>query len=246
MAVPGSMDEIERIRAEYARRELAVPKDRYALTNVASLFAHQQRSRALLRLLTDERLIPLEGKRVLDVGCGEGSHLLDLIRWGGRRHELAGIDLIETRIATAVARLGRSGPGPDGGPDLRIGDASQLPWADRSFDIVEQNTVFTSIADGSLKGQIATEMLRVLKPGGVIVWYDFAYDNPQNRHVKGVGRREIAALFPGCNITLRKVTLAPPIARRTVRWSWIGSLVLEKLTLLNTHYLGAIRTDGRR
>jgi len=240
------MDEIERIRAEYARREQTVPKDRYALTNVASLFAHQQRSRCLLRLLTDEGLIPLEGKTVLDVGCGDGSHLLDLIRWGVRRHELAGIDLIETRIATAVARLGRLGPAPHGGPDLRIGDASQLPWADGSFDIVEQNTVFTSIADGALKRQIAAEMLRVLKPGGVIVWYDFAYDNPRNRHVKGVGRREIASLFPGCNITLRKATLAPPIARRTVQWSWIGSLVLEKLTLLNTHYLGAIRTDGRR
>jgi hypothetical protein len=40
------------------------------------------------------------------------------------------------------------------------------------------------------------------------------------------------------------VTLAPPIGRRSVPVSWIGSLLLEKLTVLNTHYLGLIRKQN--
>ena len=56
-------------------------------------------------------------------------------------------------------------------------------------------------------------MLRVLKPGGLILWYDFHVDNPHNRDVQGVRKREIFELFSGCDIRLHRITLAPPIVR---------------------------------
>jgi len=83
-------------------------------------------------------------------------------------------------------------------------------------------------------------MRRVLEPGGVILWYDFRYDNPRNPHVRGIGAREIRSLFPGCTVRLRRVTLAPPIARRLVPFSWTVAYLVEKLPLLRTHYLGVI------
>jgi ubiquinone/menaquinone biosynthesis C-methylase UbiE len=237
--------EVERIRDEYARRAQTIPQDRYSLNRPANLFAHQQRERALLTALNDERLIPLDGKAILDVGCGAGQQLLDLVSWGARRADLAGIDLIERRVAHARTRLGSRGDEGSGGPDLRVGAASHLPWADNLFDIAHQNTVFTSILDAETRKNVAKEIVRVLKPGGVLLWYDFLIDNPRNPNVRGIGAGEVRSLFPACAVRLKKITLAPPIARRLVPASWIGSLLLEKLGIFNTHYLAVIRKPDR-
>ena len=234
------MDEVERILAEFARRERTLPGDFYSLTRPVNLFTHQQSSRHFLRLLAAEALIPLAGKKILDVGCGEGGHLLEMEKWGARRADLAGIDLIESRVARARTRLGDQ-PGPDSSPDVRVGSASELPWPAGRFDIVHQNTVFTSIIDDRMKRAVAGEILRVLKPDGVLIWYDFLFNNPTNPHVKGIGAREIRSLFPDCVVRLSRVTLAPPLARRLVPVTWIGSLLLEKLHVFNTHYLAIVR-----
>jgi hypothetical protein len=87
-------------------------------------------------------------------------------------------------------------------------------------------------------------MLRVLAPGGAIFWYDFFVDNPANPNVRGVRRREIETLFPGCQVELRRATLAPPLAQRVVPVSWILGTVLESLRVFDTHYLGVIRRTG--
>ena len=120
------MDEVERIRAEFARREQAIPDDFYSLTRPANLFAYQQNSRHFLRLLAAEGLTPLAGKKILDVGCGEGGHLLEMENWGARRADLAGIDLIEGRVARARTRLGDRAVAADSGADMRVGVD---PWA---------------------------------------------------------------------------------------------------------------------
>ncbi len=38
-------------------------------------------------------------------------------------------------------------------------------------------------------------MLRVLKPNGIILWYDYFISKPTNPDVKGVGKREIKRLL---------------------------------------------------
>jgi hypothetical protein len=88
-------------------------------------------------------------------------------------------------------------------------------------------------------------MLRVLAAGGAILWYDFFVDNPANPNVRGVRRREVEALFPGCRAELRRATLAPPLARRVVPVSWTLGTVLESLRVFDTHYLGVIRMTRR-
>ena len=64
--------------------------------------------------------------------------------------------------------------------------------------------------------------------------------------MKGIRAREIRSLFPGCEMTLQRVTLAPPLARRLVPISWMAALVCEGLVLANTHYLGLIRKPAAR
>lgn len=221
------MSEADRILEELRRREREVPADFYSLDRPANRFLRRGQERALARAL--EEIGQLSGKRVLEVGCGSGNWLEML---SGAK-ELAGIDLDPGRAAGAAARFP--------GADIRAGDASRLPWASGSFDVVLQSTVFSSILDPAMRRAVASEMLRVLAPGGAILWYDFFVDNPSNPHVRGVRRREIEALFPGCRVALRRTTLAPPLARRIVPVSWKLAELLESLRVLDTHWFGVIR-----
>ncbi len=101
--------------------------------------------------------------------------------------------------------------------------------------------MFTSILDADLRRQVASEMLRVVKPDGVILWYDFHMRNPRNPGVRAVRKAEIRELFPGCSMTLRRITLAPPITRMLAHRSSLLCHLLERVSLLRTHYLGLIR-----
>ncbi len=92
-----------------------------------------------------------------------------------------------------------------------------------------------------MKKRISQEMVRVSKTDGIILWYDFHMNNPKNPDVKGVKKREIYELFPECQIKLKRITLAPPIARIIAPHSTILCHLFEKLGFLNTHYIGVIK-----
>jgi len=225
--------EAERIRAEYERREREIGREFYSPTRPANLFLRQGQQRALLDALSRADLLPLGSRSILEIGCGLGRWLTAFEEFGAARDKLSGIDLDEGRILEARTRFQ--------GADLRVGDATQLPWPDTSFDIVFQSLVFTSILDHHVREQVAAEMRRVLRPDGAVLWYDFRYDNPANASVRGVRAAEIAKLFPGWTIDLQRVSLAPPLARRIVGRSWLVASALERLRVLNTHYFGVIR-----
>ncbi|MBU1627041.1 hypothetical protein KKB18_06695 [bacterium] len=66
-------------------------------------------------------------------------------------------------------------------------------------------------------------------------------NNPRNPDVRGVKKREIQHLFPNCTFDFRRITLAPPITRLLAPCSWLVCYLLEKLNVLNTHYLVGIK-----
>ena len=159
--------------------------------------------------------------------------LRQFLQWGAMPERLAGIELRPEPVQRALCL--------NPNLDVRCGSAVELPWPDGSFDLVGQHTVFTSILDSSMKQQIASEMSRVLRLGGAVLWYDFMYDNPLNPDVRGVKAGEIRSLFPGFGIHLRRITLAPPIARRLPEFL-LPTLypLLAVVPLLRTHYLGLL------
>ncbi len=228
--------EIARIRAEFERRDREIPRDFHADNRPVNRFSRSQTARASIRALVENGMFPLGDRTILEIGCGSGSRLIEFLQWGARPANLTGVDLVEGRVQAAREALPRS--------DIHLGDARDLPCPDASFDVVSQFTVFTSILSAAVKQQLASEMLRVLKPEGLVLWYDFRYDNPRNPNVRGVEAAEIRGLFPGCHVKLQKVTLAPPIARALVPISWTAALVLEKAPFLRTHYLGVIQKAG--
>jgi SAM-dependent methyltransferase len=219
----------------YAARERRLAgSDTYSLSNPAYLFTIQQRQRDVIRLLKREEMLPLIEKDILELGCGNGGVLLELLAGGANPHRLHGTDLLAGRIEQAHQQL----------PNLALtcADGRQLPYADNSFDLILQFTVFSSILPRSVCYTVAEEVRRVLRPDGLILWYDF-WLNPKNKETWGIRPRQIRELFPDCRYLFHRITLAPPLARRVVPVSWTGALILERLRILNTHYLVAIRPN---
>lgn len=230
-------DELARIRSEYARRGADTRLSQlYDPVSLPTLFIVQGRERALVDLLRSEKVRSLSDMRLLDIGCGTGGELGRFLAYGAQVRNLYGIDLLDDRIRTAWHIA----------PQLNLAqaNAAQLPFKDAWFDIVLQFTVFSSILDTLLKRQVAAEMLRVLKPNGFIIWYDF-WLNPTNRATRGIRANEIRQLFDGCQFKFRRVTLAPPISRRVVPRSWLVGHLLESLPFLRTHYLVKISKNFR-
>lgn len=227
--------EAVRVKEAYARRPQSAGDNRYSFLNVSHLHRIQEIERRILRILKRTRCADLKQKRILEIGCGTGFWLREFIRWGAEPHHLFGVDLLEDRINRAKQLC-------PPGVQLRVADASRLlPCTE--FDIVCQMTVFTSILDSGVKEEIARQILRVLKPDGVILWYDFFVNNPRNKDVRGIRRKEILALFPRCRVHLERLTVAPPFARVLSRISPMGYDLASALKVFSTHYLGTIQNQ---
>lgn len=175
---------------------------------------------------------PRSGAQCLEVGFGSLGWLGDLIGWGLRETDLHGIELDAVRAAKACEALP--------GADLRVGDATELTWDDDSFHLVVASTVFTSILDARVRKLVAKEITRVLAPGGALLWYDFAVNNPRNPHVRKVDRKELKDLFPQLEGEIRSITLAPPLARFVAPKSWVLATILEAIPFLRTHLIAVL------
>jgi SAM-dependent methyltransferase len=100
------------------------------------------------------------GKRVLEIGLGQGAESEQIIRRGAI---WSGIDLTPESVARVRARLSlRQLPHER----LELGSALRLPFTAASFDIVFSHGVLHHIPE---IGVAQTEIARVLKPGGELV-----------------------------------------------------------------------------
>lgn len=220
-------DEPQAVAERYARRGGA---DRYSPLRPEVQRLLQQRQRALRALMAHAGLHDASALRLVEVGCGSGSNLLELLQLGFSPEHLQGIELLPERLQQARHRLPAA-------LQLHAGDATRAPIAPASQDLVLQATVFSSLLDDAFQQQLASTMWRWLKPGGAVVWYDFTIDNPRNRDVRGVPMARLRALFPEGRIRTRRVTLAPPLARAACRVHPLLHDALNLLPFLRTHVL---------
>lgn len=99
------------------------------------------------------------GKKLLEVGCGLGTDLLQFARGGAF---VTGIDLTPQSIDLVKRRFQLEGIPVD----ARVSDAENLPFADNSFDVVYSFGVLHHTPNTQ---KAIDEVFRVLKPGGKIV-----------------------------------------------------------------------------
>jgi SAM-dependent methyltransferase len=196
-------DETRKVAERYARRSAG---DRYSALKPDVWQTLQERQRALLRLFARAGIVELADKRLVEVGCGSGGNLLELLRLGFAPEHLTGLELLPERHASARHRLPAA-------TTLWLGDASRAPIEPASQDLVLQSTVFSSLLDDAFQQRLADTMWSWLKPGGAVLWYDFTVDNPRNADVRGVPLARVRQLFPQAHFAVERVTLAPPLAR---------------------------------
>ena len=98
------------------------------------------------------------GMRVLDVGCGNG-RLYPVLK--ERQIDYTGIDYSAGLLKEAI-RLH-----PDA--NFLVGDATKLPFPDKSFDIIFSFATIHHIPSKILRQKFASEAARVLRPGGTLI-----------------------------------------------------------------------------
>ena len=219
--------ELEKVRERYQRRTAAGGNASNTGFQTRMVAERERIYREVLNAYCPSKI----EAEILEVGAGGGGNIDFFKSYGIAPEHIHANELLDDRLQTLKAAH----------PDIHIhpGNALDLPFKDR-FDLVFQSTVFTSILDASFKKALAKKMLNMLKPGGIILWYDFAFNNPSNPDVKGVPVAEVKELF-GEPALMRKVTLAPPIARRI---GPLYSLVNAFFPFLRTHRIVVIKKSN--
>jgi len=239
-----STPEIAGIQQDAA--EAAAVKDRYArrhnddwvysLLRPDALLTIQERQRAIADLFVGIGWQDLASVRLLEVGCGTGANLMDFVRLGIGPDHLQGIELLPSSVEQARRALPSS-------VRILLGDAASsaafdIPGA--SQDVVYQGTVFSSLLDDEFQQRLADAMWQWVKPGGGVMWYDFTMNNPRNPDVRGVPLARIRRLFPQGRLRVRRLTLAPPLARVVTRVHPSLYTAFNSCPWLRTHVLAWI------
>lgn len=147
--------------------------------------------------------------RVLDVGCGSGGDIYQLLRLGYEPVNITGVEIQQERIA-AARRLY---------PQMEFihADATRMQFEDDTFDLVFESTMFATLLDDYDRAAIASEMVRVCKPAGFLVLVDWRSPKPGDPSYKALSRKELRILFSIGSRTkligVQKGALVPPIGR---------------------------------
>lgn len=132
-------------------KKIAKKYDRYVEPSIAAL-----------RQIGMKMYSPKAGIHVLDVGCGTGTNLM-LYHEAGCN--VFGIDLSPAMVEIARKKLGNRA-------DIRLGDASKMPYSDDSFDLVTAFFILHEMPN-RIRPAVISELARVVKHDGRILVIDY-------------------------------------------------------------------------
>jgi ubiquinone/menaquinone biosynthesis C-methylase UbiE len=216
-----------------AQEDIPVSADPYDQLSPAERYLHRTRDYALLRLLRKRGVESLSGQRILELGAGTGSLLRSLVAYGADPQVLTGIDINFRRLR----RARNAAPGTS----VAVADGALLPYRNEAFDLVFVFTALSSMRDIDVRRHAAHEALRVLRPGGQIIVYDF-WTNPFNSRVQPISPDELQRLFSPRPVEIERITLAPPIVRALGGREALCR-PLQRFSFLRTHLLAAVEKE---
>ncbi len=135
------------------------------------------------RLEMVRREVPLEEKRILDVGCGVGAFVRRLREFSSNVY---GIDIDEERVRRGAAQV----------PNLALSVGEYLPFADDTFDVVLLHEVLEHVTDDLATLQ---EVRRVMRPDGRAVVFCPNRLFPFETHGIFLGKRYVFGNVPLVN-----------------------------------------------
>lgn len=136
--------------------------DGHAAADAYDVFTPATNARLIDAFARLSRLPP--GARVVDLGCGSGA-FTDVLQWRG--YCCSGADLSPKLIGLARAKFPNV--------EFSVGDVERLGFSDASFDGVLLSGLVHHLPDPS---RCATEVFRILRPGGAFVAFDPNRMNP--------------------------------------------------------------------
>ena len=149
------------------------------------------------RLSLIRRYVPLEGRRMLDIGCGVGTFVQRLAEFSPH---VCGVDIDGERV-----RRGAQALTPPEGGGLAVAVSENLPFQDDAFELVLLHEVLEHVRDDALT---LREACRVTRPGGHVVIFCPNRLYPFETHGVFLGKRYVFGNIPLVNY------LPDPLRRR--------------------------------
>ena len=114
--------------------------------------------REITAAMLDPVCLPVVDRQILDAGCGTGGMMSWLQRYAGKG-DISGIDLTSTALSFCRQR---------GQELLAQASVTSLPFPDTAFDLLTSFDVLAQLPGPESDQSAINEMMRVLKPGGVV------------------------------------------------------------------------------
>jgi len=136
----------------------------------------------------------VQGKEVLEVGCGRGGGSAYMMRQFNPE-KLTAVDIAETAVALCQEVHQQSGI------HFQQADATELPFADQSFDAViniESSHCYPS------RQRFFAEVARVLRPSGLFLYADLVIVSPCQLTLDNLTLDQVKNLIDNCGLTVIK------------------------------------------
>ena len=226
---------LERLRIEtvyngYLNNKKVINK--WSEKNIGNQISIKDRNSKVKDLFIKNNL-DIKNAKILDLGCASGNFINSLLNIGIRKKNITGIDIRKNSIKNAKKRF----------PEIRfqLMDARKLEYSDNTFDCIIIFTLFSSVLKSLDRKKIAEEAKRVLKSTGLIIYYDVRMNNPFNKNIIGMNKKELSRIFYDMKFVCARITLIPPIARNLGIATSMLYPILCKLPFLNSHYICSLK-----
>lgn len=222
------MSELDNIITRYEKRESGKMQFSKSGNLVFEMYRNYEREEKYKQIIL-KYYKNLSEIKVLEIGAGDGTNICFFKNTGILPSNIWANELLKNRAE--ILRKNH--------PDISIlnCDARELEFKNK-FDIILQSMVFSSILDSDFRHELANKLLQLIKNEGIILWYDFIYNNPWNKDVRGIRLEEVRKLFPSTYQEYHRLTLLPQLARRTGKWY---PYINRMAPFLRTHVLISIQ-----
>jgi ubiquinone/menaquinone biosynthesis C-methylase UbiE len=169
---------VDRLREDYREVEEIFVRDEKSLVekfnNLLGSKTYSAIRRASFDNLPKSELRMLDGKNLLELGCGNGVETAEIWLFTDGKVHITGVDLVQDMVDLAESQFGSylneldpKHPELNGSnhPRFEVGDIMSLPYEPDSFDACYSMLVMHWASDPK---QVVREMIRVVKPQGLI------------------------------------------------------------------------------